>query len=128
VFELDELLARDWDIDDHGNLLPVKQWPDRIAAAVSSIEVVKKNLVAGDGQTDIVCKIKLRNKPKNVDLLFRHLGLLEETREDEALRVPLFTLPNNSRRPAVHLPILDTKALPGTAPPAPTEPPGRVGQ
>lgn len=67
--------------DAEGNLLPVHQLPDHIAAAVASIEVVKKNLAAGDGQTDQVHKIKLWDKPKNLEMLFKHLGLLVEKHE-----------------------------------------------
>lgn len=36
----------------------------------------KKDLAAGDGQTDTICKIRLWDKPKNIELLFKHLGLL----------------------------------------------------
>lgn len=67
--------------DEHGNLLPIHQLPDHIAAAIGSIEVVKKNLAAGDGQTDTVHKIKLWDKPKNLEMLFKHLGLLVERLE-----------------------------------------------
>ena len=42
--------------DDDGHLLPIKDWPPHIAAAVSSIEVTKRNLVAGDGKQEDVLK------------------------------------------------------------------------
>lgn len=64
--------------DERGNLKPVKDWPDGLASAVASVEVVKKNLTAGDGQTDDVIKLRLWDKPKNIELLFKHLGLMEE--------------------------------------------------
>lgn len=67
--------------DADGNLKPIKDWPDTLAAAVSGVEIVKKNLAAGDGQTDTVHKLKLWDKPKNLEMLFKHLGLLVERLE-----------------------------------------------
>jgi hypothetical protein len=67
--------------DEQGNLKPIKDWPDTLAAAVSGVEIVKKNLAAGDGQTDTVHKLKLWDKPKNLEMLFKHLGLLVERLE-----------------------------------------------
>lgn len=64
--------------DEHGNLKPMKDWPDSIAPAVASVEIVKKNLAAGDGMTDTVHKLRLWDKPKNLEMLFKHLGLLIE--------------------------------------------------
>lgn len=61
-----------------GQLLPVKEWPDSIAAAVASVEVVKKNLTTGDDKVDDVIKIRLWDKPKPLEMLFKHLGLLVE--------------------------------------------------
>jgi phage terminase small subunit len=65
--------------DADGHLLPIAQWPDHLAAAVSGVEVVRRNIDAADGQTEQVHKIKLWDKPKNLELLFKHLGLLKET-------------------------------------------------
>jgi len=62
--------------DASGNLLPLQHWPDGIAAAVSAVEIVKKNLEAGDGHTDTVHKLKLWDKSKSLEMLFKHLGLL----------------------------------------------------
>lgn len=67
--------------DEKGNVLPVKQWPDGLAAAVASVEVVKRNMTAGDGHTDDVIKIRLWDKPKAVEMLMKHLGLLTEKLE-----------------------------------------------
>ena len=64
--------------DEHGNLLPVHQLPAHVAASIASVEIVKKNLAAGDGQTDTVHKLKLWDKSKNLEMLFKHLGLLTE--------------------------------------------------
>jgi hypothetical protein len=64
--------------DERGGLKPVKDWPDDLAAAVASVEVVKRNVDSGDGKIDDVIKLRMWDKPKNIELLFKHLGLLVE--------------------------------------------------
>lgn len=73
--------------DDAGRILPIRDWPDDIAAAVSSIEVVRRNLTVGDGTQEQVHKIRLWDKGPNLGLLFRHLGLLDG-KPDEERREP----------------------------------------
>jgi hypothetical protein len=57
---------------------PIKDWPRELAAAVSSIDITKKNLTAGDGKQEDVVRIRLWDKPSNLTLLFKHLNLLTE--------------------------------------------------
>lgn len=64
--------------DDAGRMKPIKDWPDDLAAAVGGVEFVRRNVDSADGHTDDVIKVKLWDKPKNIELLFKHLGLLEE--------------------------------------------------
>lgn len=64
--------------DASGNLRPIHELPDDVASTLSSVEVVKKNLAAGDGQTDTVHKLKTWDKPKALEMLAKHLGLLIE--------------------------------------------------
>ena len=64
--------------DADGRLRAVKDWPDHIAAAVSSVEILKRNVTAGDGIQEDVHKVKLWDKPKNIEALMRHLKLLGE--------------------------------------------------
>lgn len=64
--------------DDQGNFLPINQWPDDIARAVSSVEVVKKNVAAGDGKVDDVLKIRLWDKVGKLTNLMKHHGQLTE--------------------------------------------------
>lgn len=64
--------------DEQGRMKPIKDWPDELAAAVGSVEVVKRNIDSGDGQTDDVIKLKVWDKPKALEMLFKHLGLLTE--------------------------------------------------
>jgi len=64
--------------DDAGNFLPIKQWPDDIARAVASVEVVKKNVTTGDGKVDDVLKVRLWDKPGKLQDLMKHHGQLTE--------------------------------------------------
>lgn len=67
--------------DASGSLLPVKKWPDHVAAAVGGIEVIIKNAKAGDGVMDTVHKLKITDKTPALTLLFRHLGLIVDRKE-----------------------------------------------
>ena len=70
-------------------------------AVLAGFEAVIKNAAAGDGQQDLVHKVKCWPKLDALDRLAEHLGLLEG-QGDQAADVPAFTLPNGSRGPAVH--------------------------
>jgi phage terminase small subunit len=48
--------------DSHCNLLPLDQWPQALKDCVEGIEVIIKNVEAGDGHTDRVVKVKLSSK------------------------------------------------------------------
>ena len=52
----------------------MKDWPRWAAAAVSSLEVTKRNLVVGDGEQEDVVKIRLWDKTRNLENLLKHLG------------------------------------------------------
>lgn len=64
--------------DKDGRLLPLKQWPDHIRAAVSSVKARKYNADAGDGKQEDIVELKLWDKSKNLEMLFKHMGLLIE--------------------------------------------------
>lgn len=64
--------------DAQGNLLPPSQWSDDVAAAIAGVEVVERNLHSNDGAVDKIHKIKVWDKPKALDTLAKHLGLLIE--------------------------------------------------
>lgn len=67
--------------NETGQLKPMKEWPDGLAAAVSSVELVRRNVDSGDDHTDDVIKLKLWDKSKNLEMLFKHMGLLTERME-----------------------------------------------
>jgi hypothetical protein len=48
------------------------------AALIAGFDVVVKNVAAGDGHTDTVIKVKLKEQARFVELGARHLGLLTE--------------------------------------------------
>lgn len=64
--------------DENGRLLPINKWPDDIARAVAGVEVVKRNVYSDDGQVDDVIKLKLWDKPRKLENLMKHNGLLVE--------------------------------------------------
>lgn len=66
--------------DTDGNILPIQQWPDEVAAAVSSIKILETK--SGDETLSIQTKeIKFWDKSKNLDLAARHLGMLKDKLE-----------------------------------------------
>jgi hypothetical protein len=64
--------------DEAGNLRPPKDWPDHLAAAIASVEVIKKNVTTGDGKVDDVFKVRLWPKDRAVEWLMKHHGHLVE--------------------------------------------------
>lgn len=62
--------------DESGNLKPIHELNDDEAACLASLEVVKKNLEAGDHKTDTVHKLRLWDKLKALDSLAQHFDLL----------------------------------------------------
>jgi phage terminase small subunit len=64
--------------DAQGRLLPVREWPDDVAACIASIEVVKRNVYSDDGAVDDVIKIKHWDKMKALEMAAKHYGLLIE--------------------------------------------------
>ena len=66
--DLGELIAE-------GKVKSLEDWPPELRAAVSSFEVVKGNVDQGDGKSDTVVRVKLWDKPKALEMLFKHLDL-----------------------------------------------------
>ena len=64
--------------DEKGNLKAINDIPEDLRACIASIEVVKRNLVTGDGMVDQVHKIRFWSKAVALELLAKHQGLLEE--------------------------------------------------
>jgi phage terminase small subunit len=64
--------------DENGRLLPIKQWPDDLAAAVGGVEVVKRNMDPHDGKVEDVVKVKLWDKLKALEVLAKNQGILKD--------------------------------------------------
>lgn len=65
-------------VGDDGGLLALKQMPPHMRAALASVKLTKKNLVAGDGKTEDVVELRLWDKPRALETLAKHFGLLKE--------------------------------------------------
>lgn len=70
-------------LDDDGNLLPLKQLPDDVAAAVQAVEFVMRP-GATRGEVDRVCKIKLWDKNSALEKISKHLGMFEADNRQKA--------------------------------------------
>lgn len=64
--------------DAQGNLRAIHTLTPEQSACIAGLEVIIKNAKAGDGQTDTVHKIKVWDKPKVLDMLGKHFGILTE--------------------------------------------------
>jgi phage terminase small subunit len=64
--------------DADGNVKPLTEWTQADAACVASVDVVKRNVTAGDGKMDMVYRIRMWDKPKALELLAKHFKLLTE--------------------------------------------------
>lgn len=64
--------------DAKGNLRPVHELTQEQAACIASLEVVKRNLTAGDGQSDTIIKVRVWDKTRALEMLAKHFALLVE--------------------------------------------------
>lgn len=66
--------------DEHGQLRPVNELPDGVAPVIAAVEVTKQRTrTSGDETTEEwVSKVKAWDKPKALEMLARHLGLLKD--------------------------------------------------
>lgn len=61
-----------------GNLRRIVDLTAEEASMIAGVEVVIKNAAAGDGHTDTVHKIKLKDASRYVEMAAKHFGLLAE--------------------------------------------------
>ena len=64
--------------DTSGNLKPIHELTPEQGAALAGVEVIIKNAKAGDGVTDVIHKIRLWDKPRNLEMLAKHFQLFRE--------------------------------------------------
>jgi phage terminase small subunit len=63
---------------EDGTLRALADVPAEVRSALAAFETVIKNVTAGDGQQDLVCKIRFLDKLRALELLGKHLGLFVE--------------------------------------------------
>ena len=63
--------------DENNVMLPVKDWPDEVAAAISSIKVVETK-TSDDETTAQLKEIKFWDKGKQIELAAKTLGMLTD--------------------------------------------------
>ena len=64
--------------DRDGNIRPITEMDDHEAMMIAGFEVVIKNAAAGDGHTDTVLKIRLRDSSNYVEMAAKHFALLTD--------------------------------------------------
>lgn len=62
--------------DDYGNLLPIQEWPDEVAAAISAIKITE--LKTDDGSVSKLKEVKFWDKGKQIELAGKHLGMFTD--------------------------------------------------
>jgi len=77
--------------DAQQRLKSIHDMPLHLRRCITSIEVVKRNVAAGDGTQEYVHKVKFIDKGKMHELLTRHVGLFEGPMDDRP-PVPAFVL------------------------------------
>lgn len=64
--------------DQNGNLLPIKDWPEDVAAAISSIKINETKIAGSDDGVITTKEIKFWSKDKQLELAGKHLGMFIE--------------------------------------------------
>ena len=64
--------------DPAGNLRQLHLLTEAEVACIAGIEVVKRNLTSGDGQSDVILKVKLVDRSRYVEMAAKHHALLTD--------------------------------------------------
>lgn len=67
--------------DAAGNLLSITAMPEHVRRAIAGVDVVIKNVAAGDGATDTIHKVKFWDKGRALELAAKLSGLYVEKKE-----------------------------------------------
>lgn len=67
--------------DDDCNFIPIKRLTAAQASMIAGFEIVLKNAEAGDGHTDRVLKLKLKDASKYVEMAGKYFGLFVDRHE-----------------------------------------------
>lgn len=65
--------------DQDGNIKPISEWTPAMRAAVQTLETVERDVTPGErGPAAKVLRLKLWDKPRTLEMLYKHLGLFED--------------------------------------------------
>src|SRR5262245_39138560 len=67
----------------HGQIKPITELSAEDAALIGGFEVIIKNAAAGDGHTDPIHKIKLKDQARYVEMAAKYFGLLRDRLEHQ---------------------------------------------
>ena len=81
--------------DDNGKLLPIHEWDDEAALAISSVET---QVAGGDVGWSETKRVKVHDKLKALELLSRRLNLFDEENKSQGQRKVSMTLPDLTPR------------------------------
>ena len=98
-----------------GKLLPIHLMPPHARAALTGHDVVRVNLVSGDGHTEELHKVRYQGKAEALGMLARHFKLLDETITLEAGGELLALLDAGRQRVAAMKAAREGRALPADA-------------
>jgi phage terminase small subunit len=76
--------------DEAGNLLPLRAMPAHVRRCIVSVDVIKRNLTAGDGTVDTVLKVKLIDKGRMHEVLAKATGVIDGQAQAQPQPVPAF--------------------------------------
>ena len=67
--------------DEHYKIKPVREWPPELRQAIKKMSPRTFNADSTDGAQDHVLQLETWDKPRALEMLFKHLGLLTEKLE-----------------------------------------------
>jgi phage terminase small subunit len=69
--------------DSRGNILPVTEWPDEVAAALASVEVSRRYSAGKPDDYDQITKVRFWEKGKHLEMIGKYLKVLVDKSEHE---------------------------------------------
>ena len=67
--------------DEHYKIKPIREWPPELRQAIKKMSPRTFNADSTDGVQDHVLQLETWDKPRALEMLFKHLGLLTEKLE-----------------------------------------------
>src|SRR5205823_1125610 len=77
----------------------LSELPEHVQATISSVKVLKTNLVSGDGAREEVHEVKQWDKTKALELAAKHLRLLEPAGGDTNITIQVSWMSSEPPKP-----------------------------